>query len=101
VNGGGGAPGGLGYSGEQSGPLLGLIECTEADTGSDEGCRTPRAEKQAKGGAMLAERRAGAENRGAVAPASANSPQGGIRANKVPGWFLTSGRRSGRAWHNV
>jgi hypothetical protein len=74
-----------------------VIECTEADAGSSEGLGTPRAKKQERGGAKLAKRRAGVEDRRAAALACTNSPQGkGTGANKVRAWFLTSGKRSGR-----
>jgi hypothetical protein len=54
---------GRGYSSEQSRPRGGVIKRAEADIGSGEGCGTPRAEKQARGGAESARRCAVAANR--------------------------------------
>jgi hypothetical protein len=63
-----------------------VIERVEADAGSGEGCGTSRAEKQARGGAKLVGRRAGAVDRRAATLASANSPtRRGIEANKAWG----------------
>jgi hypothetical protein len=52
-----------------------VIKCAEAGVGSDEGCGTHRAEKQARGGAESVIRRAGAADCRDKAPMSSNFPQ--------------------------
>jgi hypothetical protein len=90
------------YSGEQSRPCGGVIECVEPSAGSSEGCGTARAKAQAQGGAKWAGHRAGAVNQHGKALASANSlRKGGIGANRVWGMVPYLGTTLGEAWCDV
>jgi hypothetical protein len=63
------------YSGEQSRLRGGVIRCAEASASSGEGCGTPGAKTQTRGGAKSAGRRVGAADRCTATPASTNSLQ--------------------------
>jgi hypothetical protein len=67
---------GQGYSSEQSRPLGGAIKCTGAGTSFGEGFGTPRAKKQARDGAELAEHRGGAVGQRTVASPQRERNQG-------------------------
>jgi hypothetical protein len=79
-----------------------VIECTRASASSGEGFGTPRAKKQARGGAKLIEHHADAVDRRAATPTSANSlRRGGIKANRARGMIPYLGMALEEAWRSV
>jgi hypothetical protein len=70
------------YSGKQSRSRGGVTRCAEASASSGEGCGTPGAKTQTRGGAKSARRRVGTTDRCAATPASTNSLQREINQGK-------------------